>query len=91
MSIQEIDRLMAFRKENKYVNSAEEFQEVTKISDSLLAVMSPLFKFPDWIKNKKEFVDNKNDKKEYKKYPDERFTKKEKITLIDINQATQED
>ncbi|MEZ0131141.1 helix-hairpin-helix domain-containing protein, partial [Flavobacterium sp. LBUM151] len=49
MSVQEIDRLLAFRKENKYVNSAKEFQDVTKISDSLLNVISPLFKFPDWI------------------------------------------
>ncbi|WP_264536495.1 ComEA family DNA-binding protein [Flavobacterium sp. N1736] len=85
MSVQEIDRLLNFRKENKYVNSAKEFQEVTKISDSLLAVISPLFKFPDWTQNKKSF---KTDRAEYvrKEYP-----KKEKIVLLDINEATQED
>jgi hypothetical protein len=43
MSI-EIDRLLAFRKENKYVNSAKEFQNVTKVSDSLLND-GPYFKF----------------------------------------------
>ena len=85
MSVQEIDRLLAFRKENKYVNSAKEFQEVTKISDSLLNVISPLFKFPDWVQNKKSF---KTDRVEYvhKEYP-----KKEKIVLADINEASQED
>ncbi|OXB01633.1 ComEA family DNA-binding protein [Flavobacterium pectinovorum] len=85
MSVQEIDRLLAFRKENKYVNSAKEFQEITKISDSLLNVISPLFKFPDWIQNKKSF---KTDRVEYvhKEYP-----KKEKIILSDINEASQED
>jgi len=85
MSIQEIDRLFAFRKENKYVSSAKEFQDVTKISDSLLQVISPLFKFPDWIQNKKSF---KKDRVEYarKEYP-----KKEKIVLADINEAGQED
>ena len=85
MSVQEIDRLLAFRKENKYVNSAKEFQEVTKISDSLLNVISPLFKFPDWVQNKKTF---KRDKVEFvhKEYP-----KKEKIVLADINEASQED
>jgi DNA uptake protein ComE-like DNA-binding protein len=85
MSVQEIDRLLVFRKENKYVNSAKEFQEITKISDSLLNVISPLFKFPDWIQNKKSF---KTDRVEYvhKKYP-----KKEKIILSDINEASQED
>lgn len=84
MSVDEIDRLLAFRKENKYVNSSQEFQNVTKISDSLLNVMSPYFKFPDWVNKKKEY-------KEFKKYPNQAFAKNEKIVLIDINQATKED
>ena len=54
MSVQEIDRLLAFRKENKFVNSAKDFQNVTKVSDSLLDEISPFFKFPDWVNNKKE-------------------------------------
>jgi hypothetical protein len=33
MSIEEIDRLLAYRKLNKYVNSADEFQKVTLVSD----------------------------------------------------------
>lgn len=82
MSTAEIDRLFAFRKENKYVNSAREFQEVTKISDSLLNAISPYFKFPDWIK------DQKNN---YKTFEKKDFTKSEKIIIIDINQATKED
>ena len=84
MSVDEIDRLLAFRKENKYVNSSQEFQNVTKISDSLLNVMAPYFKFPDWVNNRKKY-------KEFKKYPNQAFAKKEKIVLIDINQATKED
>nr|WP_315196466.1 helix-hairpin-helix domain-containing protein [uncultured Flavobacterium sp.] len=84
MSVQEIDRLLAFRKENKFVNSAKEFQDVTKVSDSLLNVIAPFFKFPDWVNNKKKF-------KEYKYDQNSTFDKKEKIVLIDINQATKED
>ncbi|AOW09446.1 ComEA family DNA-binding protein [Flavobacterium gilvum] len=84
MSVREIDRLLAFRKENKFVNSAKEFQEVTKVSDSLLNVISPFFKFPDWVSRKKEFSGYKNTQ-----FPT--FAKKEKIILIDINQATKED
>lgn len=53
MSVAEIDRLFVFRKKNKYVNSAHEFQQVTKISDSLLQKMAPNFKFPDWVQNKR--------------------------------------
>lgn len=85
MSVQEIDRLLAFRKQNKYVGSAKEFQDVTKISDSLLNVIAPLFKFPDWIENKPIF---KTERKEFVK---KEFAKKEKNVVLDINQATQED
>ena len=81
MSTQEIDRLLAFRKTNKYVNSAHEFQAVTKVSDSLLNVISPYFKFPDWVNNKKEF----------KSYSKQNFQKKESLVVLDINQATQDD
>lgn len=48
MSPEEIDRLKVFRLENQYVNSAKEFQKVTMVSDSLLEVLSPYFKFPEW-------------------------------------------
>ena len=81
MSVAEIDRLLAFRKTNKYVNTPEDFQKVTKISDSLLNTMVPYFKFPDWVTNKKEF------KSKYKSFEN----KKEKIVILDINQATKED
>jgi DNA uptake protein ComE-like DNA-binding protein len=84
MSVQEIDRLLAFRKNNKFVNSAKEFQNVTKVSDSLLNAIAPFFKFPDWVNHKKDF-------KGYKDFPNAAFDKKEKIVLKDINQATKED
>lgn len=51
MSLKELDKLFAYRKQNKYVNSAQEFQKVTGVSDSLLATISPYFKFPDWVTN----------------------------------------
>jgi len=54
MSAHEIDRLHAFRKKNKFANTAEEFQKVTHVSDSLLEAISPHFKFPEWTKNSKQ-------------------------------------
>lgn len=84
MSVLEIDRLLDYRKENKYVNSPKEFQAVTQISDSLLNAIAPYFKFPNWVKNKAE-------SRGYIKYEKMGFAKKEKIVLIDINRATQED
>ncbi|WP_033958972.1 ComEA family DNA-binding protein [Psychroserpens jangbogonensis] len=53
MTTAEIDRLLSFRKQNKWVNSVKDFQNVTEVSDSLLAQISPYFKFPDWVTNPK--------------------------------------
>lgn len=52
MSVEEIDRLLAFRQLDKFVNSPEDFQRVTLISDSLLNAISPNFKFPEWTQKK---------------------------------------
>ena len=82
MSVEEIDRLLAYRSQNKFVNSAAEFQAVTKVSDSLLKAISPYFKFPDWVKN---------NKKNYQEFAKNDFSKPEKIIVLDINQATKED
>jgi competence ComEA-like helix-hairpin-helix protein len=82
MSVEEIDRLLAYRKQNKFVNSASEFQVVTKVSDSLLKAISPYFKFPDWVNNKKS---------NFSTFTKKEFSKPEKISVLDINQATKED
>ena len=55
MNIDEIDRLLAYREQKLYVNSAKEFQTITKISDSLLQKISPFFKFPDWVQKKNNY------------------------------------
>ena len=56
MSVREIDRLEAFRGYGEYVNSAEEFQEVTGVSDSLLAAIAPYFRFPEWTQKQNNRV-----------------------------------
>lgn len=83
MSVQEIDRLHRYRAQNKYVNSAAEFQKVTKVSSDLLQKISPYFKFPDWVTNKSVTS--------YKKF--QTYPTKEKVAIIqkDINAATKED
>jgi competence protein ComEA len=60
MTNEEIDRLLAFRKQNQWINSVKQFQDVTKISDSLLDAISPYFKFPDWVTNSIQKVSTTN-------------------------------
>lgn len=60
LNTKQIDRLLAFREQGKYINSAEEFQQVTGISDSLLSVLKPRFKFPDWVVAKQKEAENEN-------------------------------
>lgn len=54
MSTIEIDRLLAHRAADKYVNSKEEFQKVTQVSDSLLTAIAPYFKFPKWANQNRQ-------------------------------------
>lgn len=48
MSVEEIDRLYAYRKQHKFINSVQDFKKVTNVSDSLLRRIAPYFKFPTW-------------------------------------------
>ena len=85
MNVDEIDRLLAYREQRLYVNSAKEFQAITKISDSLLQKISPFFKFPEWVQKKNN---NKNNQQRY--IPNSRINVSE-ITTVDINKATLKD
>ncbi len=76
MSTKEIDRLFQYREAGKFVNSAEAFQTVTKVSDSLLTQIKPYFKFPRWANTKKRNI-TKN--------------KKVRPSTVDINLATTDD
>ena len=85
MNVDEIDRLLAHREQRLYVNSAKEFQTITKISDRLLQKISPFFKFPEWVQKKNN---NKNNQQRY--IPNSRINVSE-ITTVDINKATLKD
>ena len=81
MSTEEIDRLIDYRKKNKWINSKEDFKKVTKVSDSLLNQISSYFKFPDWVANSKPRNKNKSQGFKEKKYDQK----------IDLNLATQQE
>jgi len=84
MSVEEIDRLHNFRSKEEFVNSAKEFQNVTKVSDSLLNNISPYFKFPEWVQNRKG-------KSIYKSKVITSDNKVEKVGWKDLNTATAEE
>jgi len=79
MSNEEIDRLLDYRKQNQWINSAKQFQEVTQVSDSLINKISPYFKFPDWVTNPKP--QNRNTFNKYN-------TPKSFEEKLDLNTAT---
>src|SRR5690606_2240727 len=76
MSIEEIDRLHAFRASDQWVNSADEFQQVTGIPDSLLRKLEPFFKFPVFAAS-----ENKAAREKYQK---------RSFPVQDLNEATPE-
>lgn len=95
LSVAEIKRLHDFRKTGKYVNSPEDFRNVTKVSDAQLAKISPYFKFPDWVTKK-----NNSQKNNYRDFRDDKFEKssaktekyeKKNLVKIDLNSALEED
>lgn len=51
-----IDRLFAFRKSGKFINSAAEFKRITQMEDSLFEAIKSFLKFPNFTKYKKEKV-----------------------------------
>lgn len=60
MSLEEIDKLHAYREQDKWINSAEDFQKVTGISDSLLLILKPYFDFPDFLKKRNKAEEKVN-------------------------------
>lgn len=91
------NRLKAYRSSGKWIDSPADFKAVTGVSDSLLATVSPYFKFPDWVTRK-----NAGQAAQPTPYNSTIATTAEKTTLspfkrdkpavnqIDINNATAE-
>ncbi len=75
ITTQEFDRLKKFRDDGEWINSASDFQEVTQISDSLLAAIKPYFKFPDWV------IAQQKRENEVKKYQSQLKTDAQKQNL----------
>ncbi len=66
MTTEEIDRVIRFRESGKWFNSTAQFQKVSKVSDSLLAQISPYFKWPKWMQEQRKSSQKSNFKKRWK-------------------------
>ena len=53
MSVLELDRLFLYRKQQKWIRTLTDFQQVTQVSDSLLNVLALHFRFPVFYAAKK--------------------------------------
>ena len=85
MSTEEIDRLFSYRAQGKYINSVQEFQQVTGVSDSLLNAISPMFRFPDWV------VKKQLDEKSRSASSAPRYSGKKSTPVKDINSVSAEE
>jgi DNA uptake protein ComE-like DNA-binding protein len=90
MTIQEIDRLHAYRRLNKFVNSIKEFQKITKVSDTLLNKISPRFKFPDWVNKRNKLKKQSKSSIVTNRASDEGENSYKPLTT-NINEANQQD
>ncbi len=72
LSVEEIDKLFAYREKGLWVNSMEDFVEVTKVSDSLSIILKEYFRFPG-----KRIISEKEKPKKYSK-----------ILIADLNTVT---
>lgn len=79
MSMEEYQRLQKIRTEGKFVNSKEEFQKITLVSDKWMLQYAPYFKFSDWVEKKQQKPTEKN------------FLKNKNIAVKDLNKATKQD
>lgn len=86
LSAKELDRLHDYRSKNKWINSVADFKKVTQVSDSLLVIISPLFRFPEWVKN------NKSTSKSYskKKYPIKSYAQKKDLNIATVKELQEE-
>lgn len=85
MSTEEIDRLLEYRAKDQWINSSKQFQEVTRVSDSLLNELAPLFQFPAWVtdpKPRNNWADGS------KSMGQKKHTSKTYDQKIDLNTAT---
>ena len=86
MSVDEIDRLHHYRDQNRWIRSAREFQQVTKVSDAWLRKYSPYFTFP-----KPEKSPQKSAKKAVKPiFELNQVTAKELVTIRGIGKVLSE-
>ncbi|MGM0634469.1 MAG: ComEA family DNA-binding protein [Bacteroidota bacterium] len=83
MTTAEYDRLAEFRSKDQWINSAEDFQEVTQVSDSLLKEIETYFKFPDWV------IQQEKQKKSQPKKTQLTYAEKKNLNKVSAEELTQ--
>ena len=82
MSLEELDRLHHFRASGKYVYSADQFQNITRVHDTVLEKLAPYFRFP-----KKPF----RNKAGHNKSNSIQHSANSNTSRKDLNEASEED
>lgn len=80
LSKEELNRLRTYRAKDQWINSTNDFQKITQVSDSMINTLRPLFKFPEWVSDQ-----NKKKKEQYNQVRKLSFEEKK-----DLNQVSSE-
>ncbi|MEE1899261.1 helix-hairpin-helix domain-containing protein [Flavobacterium rakeshii] len=82
INLKQLNKLNEYRQSGAFINSAQEFQNVTGVHDTVLAKLSPYFRFP--VKPISKQSDNEQ-------HVVPTVTHKDEIVIVDINKATREE
>jgi DNA uptake protein ComE-like DNA-binding protein len=86
LSTKQIDLIQTYRKSGKYINSASDFKQVTGVHDTLLAKLTPYFKFGN-----KPFTENFTATERQDNHKAVEAGIENAVKLTDINTALEED
>ena len=86
LKLDEIDSIIKYRSEGKWINSMADFSKVTGIKGSRLDSISIYFKFPEWV-NQKRSTGNITSKSNFSSIP---FDKKKDLNTVTAGELSAE-
>ncbi len=82
MPMEAFDRLKTYRSKGQWINSNQEFQDVTKVSDQWMKSYAQYFKFPQWVIDQQKAISSKQPQLTYQQKKDLNSVTKDELKSI---------